>query len=140
MSTTQSHWVAAKRMVALMISLLSVLPAFAEDKNQGLITAASKGHIEEITDLLKRGADVNATNRAGMTPLMMAASRGHLEAVKLLLEKGADVKAESIFLHCPQTGCSRKAFGDCQATLGQERPQCDGQFRVVGFDEGGRVG
>ena len=97
MSTTQSHWVAAKRMVALMISLLSVLPAFAEDKNQGLITAASKGHIEEITDLLKRGADVNATNRAGMTPLMMAASRGHLEAVKLLLEKGADVKAESIF-------------------------------------------
>jgi ankyrin repeat protein len=40
--------------------------------------------------LLERGADPNAKNDDGWTPLHIAAGEGHVEIVKLLLERGAD--------------------------------------------------
>jgi len=43
--------------------------------------------------LLDRGADKDAANKGGDTPLHNAASRGHLEFAKLLLDSGAAVDA-----------------------------------------------
>jgi hypothetical protein len=40
--------------------------------------------------LIARGADVNARERSGCTPLHIAAYRGYAEAVKVLLAHGAD--------------------------------------------------
>jgi ankyrin repeat protein len=45
--------------------------------------------------LLDSGADVNARNDAGYTPLLCAARNGEGEAVRLLLERGADVNAQA---------------------------------------------
>jgi ankyrin repeat protein len=39
---------------------------------------------------LKHGADPNAQNKNGVTPLHTAAYNGHVDIVKLLLEHGAD--------------------------------------------------
>ncbi|KAF8497808.1 ankyrin repeat protein [Russula emetica] len=44
--------------------------------------------------LLERGADINAQNRGGRTPLHFASITGKLEAVRLLLKHGADVEAK----------------------------------------------
>jgi Ankyrin repeats (3 copies)/Ankyrin repeats (many copies) len=44
----------------------------------------------EIAEVLKRGADINAPNPAGYTPLMYAANLGLVENVKFLLAHGAD--------------------------------------------------
>ncbi len=55
-----------------------------------LFQAVYDGRPEEIPALVTAGADVNAGNPNGWTPLMVAASRGDLEAVKLLLSAGAD--------------------------------------------------
>jgi ankyrin repeat protein len=44
--------------------------------------------------LLERGADINAQNRIGRTPLYVASKGGVLEAVRLLLEHGADVEVK----------------------------------------------
>lgn len=49
--------------------------------------------IEVVRHLLKRGADVNAKDQSGRTPLHCAAQYRHPGNVKLLLEKGADVNA-----------------------------------------------
>ena len=43
--------------------------------------------------LLEHGADINARNQDGSTPLLVASFHGALEVVSLLLERGADVEA-----------------------------------------------
>lgn len=41
------------------------------------------------------GADINARNKDGMTPLHAAAWTGQKEAVGLLIEKGTDIDAKN---------------------------------------------
>ncbi len=55
-------------------------------------SAAWGGRRKEVLDLLAAGADVNATESGGRTPLMNAASKGRVAMVRLLIEKGADVR------------------------------------------------
>ena len=51
--------------------------------------------LEELTALIANGAEVNAKDKDGWTPLMYAAANGHLEIVDFLISKGADVNAKS---------------------------------------------
>jgi len=55
-----------------------------------LVDAAAKDDITMIGDLIRNGADVNGTNKHGMTPLLVAVSYHSLRAAKALLELGAD--------------------------------------------------
>ena len=54
-----------------------------------LSNAALYGHKDIAEILIRRGADVNGTNRDGNTPLHVAAFLCRADIVKLLLEKGA---------------------------------------------------
>ncbi|TFG63668.1 MAG: hypothetical protein E4H36_05030, partial [Spirochaetales bacterium] len=56
--------------------------------------AAARGELQTITRLLDAGADVNAADTGGSTPLHQAAYFGRLEAVKLLLSKGAVIDSK----------------------------------------------
>src|ERR1044071_1941072 len=56
-----------------------------EDGNTPLLYAAAVGSAESMRVLLNAGADPNAANRAGATPLLW--STGDLAKVKLLLAK-----------------------------------------------------
>ena len=53
--------------------------------------------LEEIKELLKKGADVNASDKYGRTALMKAARDGNLDMVKYLAENGADLEASDKF-------------------------------------------
>ncbi|MGC4043949.1 MAG: ankyrin repeat domain-containing protein, partial [Armatimonas sp.] len=48
-----------------------------------------------VKALLDRGADVNARDESGMTPLMSAVFIGHIRTIQLLLERGADPRPRS---------------------------------------------
>lgn len=65
--------------------------------NTTVLRGAALGNdTETIRTVIEAGVDVNAADRAGITPLMMAAGwNGNLDAVKLLLAKGANVNAVS---------------------------------------------
>jgi hypothetical protein len=58
--------------------------------------AAAKGNIGDVKGLLKRGADVNAKDKAGMTPLLYAAINGYKDMAELLIAQGANVSVKGI--------------------------------------------
>ena len=60
-----------------------------------LIDAAKTGDLPAARRLLGEGADVDARDEEGATPLMLASSAGDLEMVKALLAAGAAVNAHT---------------------------------------------
>ena len=53
--------------------------------------AASYNHVDAIQILLANGAEINAVNRTGFTPLHHAAEESSPDAARVLIEAGADV-------------------------------------------------
>jgi cytohesin len=63
--------------------------------DEELFEAVGDGNAAKVRELLKRGANPNAKNEHGWTPLHRAAYRGHADVARLLLEHGADANAKS---------------------------------------------
>ena len=63
-----------------------------------LLLAAPTAPTPVVTALIKAGADVNATDVRGMTPLMLAVATDHpkLDAIRELLAAGANANAKSL--------------------------------------------
>ena len=59
-----------------------------------LHNAARNGHKEIVELLIAKGADVDAKDEDGWTPLHWAVVNGHEETVELLLANGSDVNAK----------------------------------------------
>ncbi|PVU90679.1 hypothetical protein BB561_004773 [Smittium simulii] len=66
-----------------------------EARRTALHVACSVGNLEAVELLLKLGADPNAIDIRGNTPLTLAAMSGYTEIVLLLLQHGADPKSGS---------------------------------------------
>ncbi len=80
--------------------LLEVLSKYDTRKNKTLdknillqTMFSSNPNIETIQRLIEQGADVNASDEYGFTPLMQAVGDNHYDVAKLLLENGAKVRA-----------------------------------------------
>ena len=95
-------------MVALMLIGLALLSAVgvvlalrrrqrqvAQRAGQGLLQATEAGDIVQMAALLAKGAEVNARNAYGWTPLHVAAAGGDPAVIALLLQHGADVHSQS---------------------------------------------
>jgi uncharacterized protein len=66
-----------------------------ELEETALISAAFYGKKDICELLIKAGADVNAKNYYGITPLHDAARMDHQDVIELLLENKADINAKS---------------------------------------------
>ena len=84
-----------KNIGLLLVLFLSSI-VYGSDINEVLATAAENGALEEVQELIDKGAFINAQDKwSGTTALMMASKKGHLEVVKYLVEKGADINQVS---------------------------------------------
>jgi ankyrin repeat protein len=61
--------------------------------NQSLLNATTDGAIWNIKRLVDAGADIEARDSEGMTPLLIAAWLGNRKACVFLLERGANIEA-----------------------------------------------
>lgn len=78
------------RIILLLLTLPFLLMGLAPLDEQ-LLKAAKEGNLQKTSALLKKGAQVNAADENGLTPLYVAAISGHEAVVRLLIEKGAEV-------------------------------------------------
>ena len=96
---------------------VDALLAAGADANAGtwctkpLFSGAVRGHTGIVEALLRQGAEVDARDSAGFTPLSRAAfvGTGEVDVVRLLLDRGADVNAatqsgQTVLHHAVQRG------------------------------------
>jgi ankyrin repeat protein len=65
-------------------------------QTDALFRATIEGNTDMVKSLLSSpGADVNATNESGSTPLLEGARYGHEDVCRVLIAAGADLKAKN---------------------------------------------
>jgi len=60
-----------------------------------LFVAARNGDLIKVKTALEKGANPNAKDDNGWTPLYRAAHKGHVDVVRVLLERGANPNAKN---------------------------------------------
>ena len=97
----------------------------AQRAGQVLLQVTEAGDIVQMQTLLAQGAEVNARNAHGWTPLHVAAAGGDPAVIALLLHHGADVHAQSHIGTTPLDNATarggRKAVIDLLLTHGASR-------------------
>ncbi|NXI73750.1 ANKR6 protein, partial [Anseranas semipalmata] len=94
--------------------------------SERLLIAAYKGQVDNVVQLINKGAKV-AVTKHGRTPLHLAAHKGHLHVVQILLKAGCDLDVQD---DGDQTALHRAAVvgnTDVIATLIQEGCALDRQ-------------
>ena len=64
------------------IPLLEAKSANCGVLSKDLLVAASEGDVTEASRLIEAGADVDATDSRGNTPLVLAAAAGHVSVLR----------------------------------------------------------
>lgn len=78
-----------------VMCLLCITSGFAEESKSPLADAIEKQNWKLTSQLLEQGADVNAVQVDGMTPLHWAVFHDKIDLTKQLVDAGADVKARN---------------------------------------------
>jgi ankyrin repeat protein len=96
------------RLCALLVLCLTTLGAAQQDTpspdgTTALHRAISVSDTARAESLIHAGADVNAANRYGVTPLSLAVADGNARLVDALLKSGADPRRADAALHDGRT-------------------------------------
>ena len=82
-----------KHLLITTIAAVVLVGCGNPEADRALPKAAEAGNIEAVKQYIAGGADVNAKDEYGGTPLFNAAVNGHTETAELLIAEGADVNA-----------------------------------------------
>ena len=92
-----------------------------DDGDTVLHKAAGKGAVQDVLDLLRLGAAVDAPGDMGDTALHAAARGGHAEVVELLLSVGARVTIRNEWGDTPADAAAKNGHADLARDLGRRR-------------------
>jgi len=82
-----------------------------------LFEAVKSGDAARVKELLEKGADVNARDNKGWTPLHLAAQKGHADVAELLIKNGADVNAKNNYGWTPLYAAAQEGHADVAELL-----------------------
>lgn len=82
--------------LAFLIAMLTILPVSASPGklDARLQAAAASGDAAAIALLLGQGANLEARDESGATPLLIATRYNHIDAARVLIDAGANVNAK----------------------------------------------
>jgi hypothetical protein len=72
-------------------NIIFLLYTKMNDLNNQLFAAASANNAEDILNLIKNGADVNAEDAYGWTPIIYSIYNRNIESIELLIKNGAKI-------------------------------------------------
>ena len=109
------------KVLQILNSGVNVNVTFARDDSElsgktALMAAASRGHLDLVGVLHKRGATVNLKHYSGETALMFAAHGGDKSTIEALLRAGADINATVVSFHAGE-------FTPLSITINTDHPQ-----------------
>ncbi len=87
-----------------------------------LVDEAQKGNLQKVKELIKAGADINAKNEYGVTPLYAACARGHKETAAYLLDIGAQAGTSTDHSFTPLMMASSKGWYDIVSRILEHGP------------------
>jgi ankyrin repeat protein len=97
-------------LIAIFIRQCENLHDLPSLRDFWLVEFARQDHVARVQALLEKGADVEAKDGSGRTPLGWAAEKGYEGIVKQLLEKGADVEAKGGSGRTPLSWAARNRY------------------------------
>ena len=83
-----------KHLLLTAIAAVMLVGCGNPEADRALLDAAEKGNIEAVKQHLDAGADVNAKDRDGQTPLDLAIQQKKPETTELLRKHGGKTKKE----------------------------------------------
>lgn len=86
MKLTKTRWF----LIFVVVSLLLYFAMQRLSESHNLVKAIAKNDLNEVNLLINAGADINATDTSGATPLWLASKLGATKIVESLLVKGAN--------------------------------------------------
>ena len=92
-------------------------------KNAALLQYSAVGDSENVKRILDRGANINARDRYGDTPLHLAIKNKYLDTANLLINRGADINARGALDDTPlhlSVYQGQKTFSDLLRSKGAE--------------------
>jgi ankyrin repeat protein len=90
-----------KRIIVLIMMAISLFSYSANAAVPSLPPYDSSWTVSQLRGFINAGADVNARDEGGRTPLMVAAFNANPEVIKTLITAGADVNARNDFGSTP---------------------------------------
>ena len=94
-------------------------PQLTQEFIEELDKDSDEFNIQKVKDLIKRGADINAKNKSGFTPLFLTVILDNVALAKLLISAGADVNAKNKFGITPLKYAVRRGHKEIEALLKQ---------------------
>ncbi len=113
------EYINAQVEITEVVDTSEYIPYFySQSLEYNLMIAASKGYVNEIDRLIKKGADINAATYEGATPLIFAISNKKTDAVKKLLSYNPEVNNKTLTHESPLLiSVKNRSFDICESLL-----------------------